>query len=1319
MPRPHTPFTTIRTEGALLPADLLQRIVEADADLGGLTSESYHLSGEKLNEAINRSWNRLLGAWAAFSALRAKLPESDLGTSVTREKWLLPLCQELGYGRLVSAKAIELEGKSYPISHGWNEVPLHLVGCNVNLDKRTAGAAGAARSSPHSLVQELLNRDANRLWGFVSNGLRWRVLRDNASLTRQAFLEFDLEAMMSGEVYADFAVLWLVCHQSRVEGKESHRKDAESAKESIEEEKNLASLAPSRLSSECWLEKWSKAAQARGTRALETLRTGVEAAIAALGRGFLSHKANAALRDKLRTGNLSAQDYYRQLLRLVYRLIFLFVAEDRGLLFDPKAPLAGRERYARYYSTSRLRRLAERLRGSRHADLYKGLGLVMAKLGNGGAPELSLPALGGFLFSSEAVRDLNQAELANADLLAAIRSLALTVEGKTRRAVDYKNLGPEELGSVYESLLELHPLINSDSGSFELRAASGSERKTSGSYYTPSSLIQCLLESALDPVIESTVQKSDPAAALLALKVCDPACGSGHFLLAAAHRLAKRLASIRTGDEEPAPEALRAALREVIGHCIYGVDINPMSVELCKVSLWMEALEPGKPLSFLDQHIQCGNSLMGATPALLARGIPDEAFTPIEGDDKTVCSEFKKRNKKEREGQLSLFGADMQPWDKLGDLAASVLHLEQVDDSTIEGVRRKQAEYEALVRSNAYEYGRLWADAWCAAFVWKKTREFAYPITEEVFRKIERNPFDVATWMRDEIKRLAGQYQFFHWHLAFPEVFTPASNLDKATAETDVMGWIGGFDCVLGNPPWETLQLEEQEFFATRDPQIASLPKNLRKKAIVELVKSNPVLARTFEDAKHMSDANNKFLRVSNRFELSATGKLNTYALFAEQFRNLLSIEGFGGIILPTGIATDDSTKQFFGDLLQKQSLVRLIGFENESLIFPAVHHSFKFCVLTMVGLSKQIKSPKLMFFCRRFEDVRSTQRIFTLTVSDFALVNPNSGTTPIFRTKTDADLNRKIYQKVTVLMNEYTTQNEWQIRLKQGLFNMTSDSNLFKTEKRNGDLPLYEAKMIDHYDHRYGTYEGATQAHLNLGNLPQTTEQQKQNPAFLIVPRYWVISNSVMERLEGWNRKWLIGFRDVTSSISERTSIFSLLPIAGVGHTMPLVFFQEGFDVKVIACFLANMNTFAFDYLARQKVSGLHLTFTVLKQLPVLPPSAYTSAAIDFIAPRVLGLVYTAYDLKPFAEDMGYHGEPFKWDEERRALLRAELDAYYAKLYGLTRDELRYILDPKEVYGEDFPGETFRVLKDKELRLYGEYRTRRLVLEAWDGMGG
>jgi len=461
-------FTTVRTEGAILPADLLQRIVDNDSSLEGLKADDYHCSGERLNEVINGAWNRLLGQWQTFQAALKRLPEDDIATSVTRERWLLPLFRELDYGRLSTTPAVEIEGKSYAISHGWQQTPIHLVGWRIDLDHRTPGIAGASRTSPHSLIQEFLNRSNDHLWAFLANGKRLRILRDNVSLTRQAYVEFDLEAMMNGEVYADFALLWLLCHQSRVECKEGER------------------------SEQCWLEKWSRAAQESGTRALDSLRQGVEDAIKALGRGFLAHSANSTLRDKLYSGNLPAQDYYRQLLRMVYRLLFLFVAEDRDLLLATKDEKT-RERFVRFYSTARLRRLAERHRGTRHCDHFEGFLVVMQKLGStGGCAELGLPALGSFLWSEKAIADLVGCKIINADFLDAIRALAFTVDNQTLRAVDYRNLGAEELGSVYESLLELHPKLNADAGTFELDVAAGHERKTTGSYYTPTSLINCL-----------------------------------------------------------------------------------------------------------------------------------------------------------------------------------------------------------------------------------------------------------------------------------------------------------------------------------------------------------------------------------------------------------------------------------------------------------------------------------------------------------------------------------------------------------------------------------------------------------------------------------------------------------------------------------------------------------------------------------------------------------------------------------------------------------------------------------------------------------
>lgn len=791
-------FNTVRTEGAILPAELLQRIVSGDATLEGLKPTDYHLSpGERLGEAATRSWNRLIGVWQTYRDIVDNLSEEAIGTTETRERWLLPLFQELGYGRLQTQRSIEIEGKSYPISHKATEpVAIHLVSFKWDLDKRNPIAKGETKLSPHSLMQEYLNSSDNHLWGILSNGYKLRILRDNVSLTRAAYVEFDLQAMMDGLAYSDFFLLYLLCHQSRLEVKTDE----------------TGRLLPPET---CWLEKWYNTSIKDGVRALDELRNNVQSAIESLGAGFLTHPANTALRDKLRSGTLPLQDYYHQVLLQVYRLLFIFVAEDRDLLIPVDVPDKVKKTYLKYYSTYRIRELASKKRGTRHSDLWQQLTVLFNCLYDGNTA-LGLPALGSFLFSHQSTQDLADLAIANCDLLSAIRFLCYTQQNNIFQSINYRNLGSEELGSVYESLLEMHPEINLDAGYFKLNLVSGSERKTTGSYYTPSSLVNCLLDSALEPVMDNALKSAVNAPAkeqaLLNLKICDPAAGSGHFLISAAHRIAKRLAAIRASEDEPAPSVIQHALRDVISRCIYGVDLNPMAVELCKISLWMEALEPGKPLTFLDHHIQCGNSLLGCTPALLKKGIPDAAFTPLVGDDKAYCSKYKKLNREQRDKDvLDIFSGDEKPWEHLGNHSPYVINLNKMDDSDIDALHKKEAAYAKVMHSSGYLSSKFIFDSWCAAFVWKKapSDQLPYPITQQLLDKIETNPYSINPVIRTEIIRLAEEYQFFHWHIAFPDVFM--AKLPNQISDKEITGWTGGFDCVLGNPPYGNILNDRQK----------------------------------------------------------------------------------------------------------------------------------------------------------------------------------------------------------------------------------------------------------------------------------------------------------------------------------------------------------------------------------------------------------------------------------------------------------------------------------------------------------------------------
>lgn len=724
-----------------------------------------------------------------------------------------------------------------------------------------------------------------------------------------------------------------------------------------------------------------------------------------------------------------------------------------------------------------------------------------------------------------------------------------------------------------------------------------------------------------------------------------------------------------------------------------------MAVELCKVNLWLESLEPGKPLSFLDAHIKCGNSLVGVGPGVNVNKleVPDDAFKPVTGDHKPTATLLRKRNKQERAGQDSYFVTiiktreDLDRW-----LAERTRAVEAMPEESTADVQAKAAAYRQMAESAEMRRQRQGADLWTAAFFWRieEPQGTSYEITAPTHGQLRwlRSGSTVQVGLWNRVEALRESERFFHWPLEFPDVETQ-----------------DGFDCVLGNPPWERIKLQEEEYFASRDPEIAAAPnKAARKRLIDRLPQTNPALAETFEAAKHGAECSSKFVRASGRFPFTAVGDVNTYALFAEHARALAGARGRAGIVVPTNIATDDTTKTFFGDVVEKQALASLYDFENREAIFPGVHRSYKLCLLTLSATP--VEQAQFVFFATRVEHLRDERRRFTLTPEEIALFNPNTRTMPVFRTRMDVELTRKIYQRVPVLVNERTGENPWGVRFLR-MFDMSNDSGLFATEPREGYVRLYEAKMFWHFDHRWGTFEAK--------DVRELTVIEKAAPAFEATTRYWVSKDEVEHRRLDWTRGWFLGFRRISNTTNERTFIMSILPNVGFGDNVFLMLPDPRLSARAATTLVGCVNSLSYDYIARQKMGGVNLNYFYVRQFPVIAPIAYSTADTAFIAQRVLELVYTAYDLKSFAQDMGYHGEPFPWDEDRRAVLRAELDAYYARLYGLTRDELRYILDPQDVYGPDFPGETFRVLKEKEIKAYGEFRTRRLVLEAWDRLEG
>ena len=1432
---------TLTLEGGLFLPDQVQKATQGLAS--AQQDADYRLpKGLKAKDEYSRAFQIACAQWQDFAQ---QLERRDIDATQLTTRFVQELLRDAFGYNLRPARPLEVDGRRYPVSFLAGNLPILVAPHTLGLDDADASMAiegsGSRRKTPFQAMQELLNASESLLWGIVSNGRQLRLLRDAASLTRPSFLEIDLVDLLGSKHYAEFANAWRLLHASRA----------------LTDTQNTS----------CIWERWRHEGQQEGTRVRDGLRNGVEKALLTLGEGFLQHPSNDNLRAALDSGQLGRDAYFQQLLRLVYRLIFVFTVEERGVLHpqwnDPETK-AARRAYAEGYALARLRNFSLKRRPrNRHDDQWQAIRIVFRGLDQG-EPRLALPALGG-LFAASQCKDLDAASLDNAHLLEALKDLrwARPPGSDSLVPVDYRNMGPEELGSVYESLLELVPTVDVHARSFDFvgrtdaASTAGNARKLTGSYYTPDSLVQELIRSALEPVIEQRLASSPaaPEAALLAIRVIDPACGSGHFLLAAARRLAERLAllrSVASGYEGAIrPKDYRHALREVVAHCIYGVDRNPMAVELARMALWLEGFEEGRPLDFLDHHLQVGDALLGLTDLdALTRGISKDAFKPLSGDDREVCKALTKTNAvalkqltKDLQSQQMLLGMD-----NASGLQA-MRAIEDMPTNTPEQVSIKETRWLAFMQTAAQSPLAQAADVVVGAFLLSKTTDRGATVpTSATLHTLLTTPNDITGPAADAVaaaRAACAEARVLHWPLAFPQVFAR-----------------GGFDCVLGNPPWEVNQMGEEEFFASRDPNIAALAGDSRKKAIESLSKTSPRLWEEFSETSRRIAATNIFFRESGRFPLTAVGKLNTYPLFAETILQIHAQDGRAGFIVPTGIATDDSTKAYFGHITQSKQLVSLYDIENRDRLFPAVDSRMKFCLLTL-GASEQAE---FVCFATQVSQLADERRRFTLTPEDFRLINPNTLTCPVFRSKRDAELTKKLYRAAPVLIyeanaednsanaGELPAENPWGITFSQGLFNMTSASHLFKDEESPNHLPLYEAKLIHHFDHRWATY--TTDPNTGTVASRDVTLQEKQDASFSITPRYWVPAREVWLRLadlpdelmralkaddghatilavtkvlfgrhltalheeapsitalaawesfvdlhayakdidpeelgvkplkknaggrldeglplrvqqllrladeasnlpmppaglsseesaqrlaERWLKescpKWLMGWRDICRATDERTVIASVVPSVGVGNQMPLMLFGSGEGLSLSALMLANLSALTFDFVARHKTGGTHMNYFIYKQLPILPPGHYTEDDLSFIIPRVLELTFTATDITPWAENLISQWKlddgnwkpdtpepirrsplvPFPFDQERRAVLRAELDAYYARLYGLDRNELRYILDPEDVMGNDYPSETFRVLKDREIREYGEYRTQRLVLEAWD----
>ena len=1055
----------------------------------------------------------------------------------------------------------------------------------------------------------------------------------------------------------------------------------------------------------------------------------------------------------------------------LYRLLFVLYAEDRGLL-----PVSD-SRYDDYGLRKRVRediagRMADGDAFSAIATNYYDRLVNLFKIIDNGDPSIGLPAYNGGLFASEAAPILDRVRLSDDKVAPMIYDLSHTRNPKEkRRFVNYRDMSVQQLGSIYERLLEREP-VRDEGGNIVVRP-NPYARKDSGSFYTPQELVDLIVERTLNPLVEerlkafeekanalkrdrrpksqrrAELEQLDPAEAVLNLKVLDPAMGSGHFLVTAVDFLSDYIAELieyvpavpdwLDGDYVSPLEGRVAVIRDeiiqravelnwvldrnqftdqaiirrmVLKRCIYGVDKNPLTVELAKVSLWLHSFTVGAPLSFLDHHLRCGDSLLG-------------------------LKVFQGRKDLETLGGGLFAGSAIAGAETA---TTGMRRIERMSDADVAEVRESATLFHVVEGTTADLRGLLdflCAHRWLTGGMKKKERSvFVTPLVmtlgvyqKNAYKLLARGPeYAVdgspkpgdADWtaFREQwrdARAVADQEGFLHWELAFPGVW---HDWQKTRPQ-------GGFDAVIGNPPWDRIKLQEVEWFATRDPELAHAPTAAaRRTGIQRLRDRESPLTAEFDAARTRSESLARMVRSYGDYPLLGGGDVNLYSVFVERAMSLIKPDGIIGLLTPSGIYADKTAARFFKSVSTSGRVGGLFDFENRRLgtdlppFFPDVDSRFKFCALIFGGEERRFDKTECAFFLHELKTIDDKDRCVSLTPVDFARVNPNTGTAPVFRTTRDADITRRIYEQHPVLVDRSRRQEKraWPVKYAT-MFHMTNDSHHFRTAAQLDDdgfyrvvgnrykrgeeeyLPLYEGKMVQAYDHR------AASVVVNPRNLHrpaqprESTGEEHADPNWLPRPQFWVPSSEC-----GWGSgsNWLLGFKEITASTNARTLIAALFPAVGFGNKVPI--FKPETTERNEWLLLANLNAIVCDFVTRQKIQGQTLNLYIVEQLPVILPEDYNrlfgeKTACELVRDHVLRLTYTAYDMTAFARELGYHGPPIVWDNEERRHLRARLDALYFHLYGLTRG------DAADVLG------TFPIVRREDEKAFGRYRTREMIL--------
>ncbi len=1256
---------------------------------------------------------------------------------------------------------------------------------SIDLDRRGSGAG--AEETPSAQILRYLSRadtqsDRKVQWGILTNGRYWRLYYQGAKSRLEEFFEVDLGWVLAmpgtqGDLAASVrpavfpddaawrehlrALFWLMFRREAflpgADGRTFHQ----------------IALAEGRE----WEAKvrQSLAGVVFGEVFPDLLRALVRADEEA------PKPVNAAYLATLREAALT----------LLYRLLFALYAEDRDLL--PK-------RDPNYGGLSRLRdEVAERIDvGTTLSGRRKSYARVCAELFvtiDEGDDTLGVPPYNGGLFSDRtpATELLDRAVLADADFAPLLDRLARTEKGERRVRINFRDLSVQQLGSIYERLLEYEPVAAPDrSDGIDVRL-NPFARKGSGSYYTPDELVKLIIERTIGPLLEEKhaaflkrakelasdrrrseirleeLYKLDPAEAVLDLKVVDPAMGSGHFLVSLVDYLAERVATLMIEAQHEvdwtdyvSPLVRRLAdvwgriraeaethgwtirddqladknliKRFVLKRCVYGVDKNPMAVELAKVSLWLHTFTAGAPLSFLDHHLKCGDSLYGewvrkALDELAARG------TLLISD--AVHS-----------AEASIAGMAL---------------VESRSDADIAEVKQSAADYHGVEAKT--EPLRRFLNFW-QAIKWldlsaeqKKALQalfdghFGQPLPIAAGLTPPNPPAGVANGeaalfgdagqqlalagtgvasaqdylalksLLHQAHELAAQQRFLHWQIAFPGVW---KNWTSAAPD-------GGFDAVIGNPPWDRMKMQEVEWFAARAPEVAHQARAADRKRLIAKMKAagDPLIA-LYERAAALAETAMERARKGGDYPLLSRGDINIYSLFVERAQELIKPDGIAGLLTPSGIASDLGASAFFRKVATSGRVQCLFDFENRrgdgrDHFFPDIDSRFKFCTFVCGGPKRIVTGTDCAFFLRDPPQSGPNESRFVLSASDFSLVNPNTCSAPIFRNKRDAELTTSIYRRLPVLVDRSngTEKKAWPVRYLR-MFDMTNDSDLFWTRERlekegaylsglshwrKGErewVPLYEGKMVQAFDHRAADVK-INQENLHRPAQPEAlSERDHADPARMVAPQYWVEESEVAR----FNiDDTLIGFKEITSPTNERGMIAAFLPHAGYGNTIPVLYAENGAFADM-PCWLGLLNSFALDFCARSKIQGQHLNWFIVEQLPVVTPNHYARrfgkrTASDIVKDHVLRLTCTADDMAPFARDMGYLNKdgtvkpPIIWNQAERRHLRARLDALYFILYGVAdEDDISYILS------------TFPIVERKDREAFdGVYLTRELIL--------